>query len=184
MRKRGKKYRNVAYNYSSEAYQLATEYDYSTGRRGRTPRVKKKTVGVRAMKAKEESFIGKLKAIKVNYSMMRILIGAFIIFVYAMAIVNVLAVGSEQKNEYAVLKDELAQIKENNIYLETQLAENLDLEKVEKIAEKKLGMQKPAAHQIVYINVPKQSYTVQYAQNDNSSEAFGLTKIIEDFLED
>ena len=74
------------------------------------------------------------------------------------------------KNLYARLNE----ISENNKNLETELAKNLDLEYVEYIASSELGMQKPASHQIVHINVPKESYT---EKGQVSNEETLITKI-------
>ena len=191
MRRRGRRnYKNTAYSYSSEAYKIIPmqEYEYSAGVRRRNRRTKKKTMVARSLKAKNENFLAsalvKLKAIKANYSMMRITFSGLVVFAYAMVIVNLLAVGSMKKSELIGLENEYKVAKESNIYLKTQIAETLDLEKIEKRAEKDLGMQKPATHQIVYIDVPMQSYVVQYEKNDSAAETFGLTRIIEDLLED
>ncbi len=59
------------------------------------------------------------------------------------------------------MKAQLESIQEDNEYLRTSIEDNLDLKYIEQEAIK-LGMQKPAEYQLMKINVPKESYTVQY----------------------
>lgn len=67
-------------------------------------------------------------------------------------------------------KDELAVLKNENSVMMAELSEQMDLNKVKEIAETRLKMAKPQEYQVVYINVPKQSYTVQYAANQGDNE--------------
>lgn len=69
------------------------------------------------------------------------------------------------------LNGQLSQITEYNRYLEIELSKNLDLEYIENVAINKLGMQKPAPHQIIYISVPKESYSeTRIINSDNIFE--------------
>ncbi len=63
-------------------------------------------------------------------------------------------------------KDELATLKSQNAILEAELAEQVDLEYIKQEAINRLGMAEPQPYQIVYIDVPKDSYTIQYAADE------------------
>ena len=63
-------------------------------------------------------------------------------------------------------KDELATLKSQNAILEAELAEQVDLEYIKQEAITRLGMAEPQPYQIVYIDVPKDSYTIQYAADE------------------
>ncbi len=78
---------------------------------------------------------------------------------FALTYVTISAKVLEKKFEIQDLSAQLKEIKEVNSYLETQIAKNLDLDYIEQYASVNLKMQKPASHQIVYIDVPKESYT-------------------------
>lgn len=66
--------------------------------------------------------------------------------------------------------NELSAIKSQNATLEAELAEQIDLEYIKQEAIKRLGMAEPQPYQVVYIDVPKQSYTVQYAADENGKK--------------
>ena len=56
------------------------------------------------------------------------------------------------------LKSELSAMKKTNEQLEISIENSLNLKNVEQAAKEKLGMQKPANSQKVYINLPKKDY--------------------------
>jgi len=59
--------------------------------------------------------------------------------------------------------------------LTSKINDNTDLEYIEKEAKTRLNMTEPQPYQIVYIDVPKQSYTVQYeAEEEKNDDNFGL----------
>ncbi len=64
----------------------------------------------------------------------------------------------------------LSAIKAQNATLEAELAEQIDLEYIKQEASKRLGMAEPQPYQIVYIDVPKQSYTIQYAADETEKK--------------
>ena len=63
-------------------------------------------------------------------------------------------------------KSELDNLKQTNAILAAEITEQLDLDYIKEEAVTRLGMAEPQQYQIVYIDVPKQSYTVQYAVDD------------------
>lgn len=60
-------------------------------------------------------------------------------------------------------KGQLAELQASNAILEAELTEQIDLDFIKEQASTRLGMAEPQPYQIVYIDVPKQSYTIQYA---------------------
>lgn len=71
------------------------------------------------------------------------------------------------------LRDELSVLKSENVSLEADIANKVNLEYVETEATERLGMSEPQPYQVSYINVPKQSYSVQYdvEEEDNKTES-------------
>lgn len=59
-------------------------------------------------------------------------------------------------------KAELKSIREQNAILNAERMEEIDLEYIKREATERLNMSEPQPHQIVYIDVPKQSYTIQH----------------------
>lgn len=87
-----------------------------------------------------------------------------VVFTLSLVLLCANAVNSSYRGEIASKQAELAEIQEENQYLKTSLEDNLDLDKIEDEAEK-LGLQKPQAYQITEVQVPNESYTVQYDAN-------------------
>lgn len=67
-------------------------------------------------------------------------------------------------------RTELANLKSSNEILAAEISEQMDLDYIREQATTRLGMVEPQAYQIVYINVPKQGYTVQYAVEETVEE--------------
>lgn len=90
---------------------------------------------------------------------------AIIVLLFAGALVfmgmhvRVINEGVELRRE----KTELADLKSTNAMLQSELTEQIDLDYVKEQATTRLSMSEPQSFQVVYIDVPKQSYTVQYA---------------------
>ena len=158
-------YSNARYNYTTEAYSYAPAYDeypeYNEGTRQRRRKAKRKAKVV-YQKAEREMPMHWFKMV----------LTACVVFGFAIAILSAHAANTIQRDNILALTSELKEITENNVYLQTELTKNLDLNEVEQLASVKLGMQKPAAYQTVYINVPKEGYTVQYNDNADSNKKF------------
>lgn len=140
-------YSNSRYNYTSEAF------DYDEDIRISAPRKRKKRVAF--AKAREAAPLSLIKTY------------GTIALIFAMALVNLVAFASNSTKRDSILamQEQVAELTEENMFLENSIEEGLDLKKIENEAVK-LGLQKPAEYQIMYINVPKESYTVQYSQSD------------------
>lgn len=81
--------------------------------------------------------------------------------------VRVINEGVELRRE----KTELADLKLTNAMLQSELTEQIDLDYVKEQATTRLSMSEPQSFQVVYIDVPKQSYTVQYAADTADKES-------------
>ena len=84
-----------------------------------------------------------------------------VVFTLSLVLLCAYAVNSSYRGEISSKQAELAEIQEENQYLKTTLEDNVDLNKIASEAEK-LGLQKPQAYQITEVQVPNESYTVQY----------------------
>lgn len=87
----------------------------------------------------------------------------------------------EKKRSIQSLNSQLKQLKDKNLSLEATISESLDLEYIEKEARERLGMGKPTNPQIVYIDVPKSDYTVQYNVEEKQQKK-GLLDSIKSFI--
>jgi cell division protein FtsB len=157
------------YNYSSSAY--AYEQALSPAERAleeeRKEQLRRERVLLEGEKRK--AFSHKLKltaAIAVVFG------GCFIMM-------NSYASVTEQRIANNKLKDELAALKSENSALQADITDSVDLEYIREEAINRLGMTEPQAYQIVYIDVPKQSYNMQYSTDESSEEEFSLKSVLE-----
>ena len=81
-------------------------------------------------------------------------------------------------------KSKLEDLKSANAILEAELTEQLDMDYIKQEATERLGMSEPQPYQVVYINVPKQSYTVQHDTKETTAEASLVDKILDFFKKD
>jgi hypothetical protein len=156
---------NYVYNNSSEALELYPDYEEYTKRRRKT---------VKKPKTLERS------AERMPLSMIKVFVCVGVAFGMMVGFLNVNAANGAKSREILELREELEAINENNSYLETELNETIDLKKVEQIATTKLGMSKPQSYQIKYIDVPKESYTVQYETETKKKET--IVDVISNFF--
>lgn len=134
------------YNSSSEAYDYAPDVEYQPTRRSR--KKVKKVVNTEYISVEQED-----KILSWGFIVCASLIASLLI-----SILMVEAKIIEKRFYIGDLTAEVKSISDDNVNLETELAKNLDFDYIEKIATEELGMQKPASHQIIYIEVPKESY--------------------------
>lgn len=141
-------YYSSRYNYTSEAIDYAEDT-------GITVSHKKRKKKIAYAKAREVAPLSLLKTY------------GTIALIFTMALVNlvVFASNSTRRDKIIDMQEQVATLQEENMFLEDSIEESLDLKKIENEALK-LGLQKPAEYQIMYISVPKESYTVQYSQSE------------------
>ncbi len=139
-------YRYNRYQYETSPRKLQPEYEpikepYS---RKKTSTLKKKNTNAKPKK--------QLKShVKVVFYVLVIFASLFVIS-YRNSLIN------ESFNENEHLKTDLASIQKQNEQLKVNLENNLNLTNIQKIAEKKLGMQKLDNSQKVYVSLDKKDY--------------------------
>lgn len=82
-----------------------------------------------------------------------------IVFVCSMLYVHSYSSLRAKQTQLNTLKEEKIAIANQITSIEAQMTEKLDLDYIRERATNELGMQNPAAYQIVYIDLPKKSYT-------------------------
>ena len=161
-------YQGAQYNYSSVAYDVQpVYYPEELPLPMREPQ-------------RDRQLERELKAEKHNSVIHRMkLIGVIaVVFAGCLLTMSTYASVAEKNLELSELRDELALAKSANVTLEAEMVEEVDLAQVEKIATEELGMAKPQAYQIKYIDVPQQSYTVQYdVDSQENTPSFQLSDI-------
>lgn len=80
------------------------------------------------------------------------------------------ALVTSQRVETQRYRDKLADLKSENALLAIDVSEQMDLDTVKQIATEKLGMVEPQPYQIQYIDVPEQSYTIHYKDENQQEE--------------
>lgn len=143
------------------------------------PKVRKKRKSaIERYKNKQQIKNKALYNLKFIFTSMVILFGCITIVMVDSMILE------KQKNIKA-LTSELNNLKDENLGLKTKISEQIDLKNIEEIATKRLGMSKPSKNQMVYIDVPKSSSTVQYnVESEIKEEKTGFLKLFKEFITD
>lgn len=147
------RYNSTYNNYNQGS--LAHDYYYDTD------------IPVRKVRKRKVKHIQEKEIIQLN--MPKTIVSIAVIFTFSLALLCTYAINSSYRSEIATKQTELAKIIEENEYLKTTLEDNVDLTKVAREAEK-LGLQKPQAYQITEVQVPNESYTVQYDAKINTQD--------------
>jgi cell division protein FtsL len=188
MSRRGRKnsdkmYSKTYYSYGSEAYKYYPEVEYDRRRRRNLPierKVGKAEKYKKAMRNKTH-----YEFVKEKKGDFRICFSIGTLFTFILAFVCLFAINTQKESEINANISELKKIEEANSVLQAEIAKNINLKEIEEIAKTKLNMQKPASHQIVYINIPKQSYTVLHdTVTVKKEDDFSLTSIWNNLMGD
>ena len=164
------KYRNRMnagsyYTYGNVAYELQPEYNPYRFREEEEERRK-----AEERLAKEEARENRLSSVK--------MLGvALVLFLGCLAFMGMNVLVDNAEVSLRRQKSELENLKSANAILEAELTEQLDMDFIRTEATERLGMSEPQSYQVVYIDVPKQSYTVQHNADDVADEASLLTKV-------
>lgn len=157
--KRGTSY----YTYGNVAYELQPDY---------TPyplHEEKRRKDEQAREAKAEARERRISTTKM------ILI-SLVLFVGCIAFMGMHVLVANEEISLRKQKSELADLKASNAILEAEITEKLDMDYIKEEAIKRLGMSEPQPYQIVYIDVPRQSYTVQHADDEVQEDTSVLSK--------
>lgn len=145
---RGKRYNE--YNTTSVAYDLEPAYlpqEFEEEEKRRSIQRKKEDA---ALRRQERAYAWKVCVV---FS---------VLFVGCLVLMGSHAMVAKQRIVLEQQRQELAELKNTNAILSAELTEEVDLDSIKKEAISRLGMVEPQSYQVVYIDVPKQSYTVEY----------------------
>lgn len=160
------------YTYGNVAYELQPDY---TPYRVREEEEERRKAEVRA--AKEEARENKVSFVKM-------VAVAFVLFAGCIAFMGMHVMVDQAEVSLRKEKSNLEDLKSANAILEAELTEQLDMDYIKKEATERLGMSEPQPYQVVYINVPKQSYTVQHDAEEPSADTSLVDKILNFFKKD
>ena len=153
------------YTYGNVAYELQPDYNPYRFREEEEERRKAEERLV-----KEEARENRISSVK--------MIGvALVLFIGCIAFMGMNVLVDNAEVSLRRQKSELENLKSANAILEAELTEQLDMDFIRTEATERLGMSEPQSYQVVYIDVPKQSYTVQHNVDDVANEASLLDKI-------
>ena len=142
------------YNYTSEAF----DYDVVPAPSGKKRRTRKDKQVVYS-RVKEAAPMSLFK----TYGTIAL------IFCFVLGILCIYASNSSLRTSIVSLQDRLVATQEDNEYLRISIEDELDLDHIKSEALK-LGLQMPAEYQTVEIDVPKDSYTVQYDSAESNAK--------------
>lgn len=86
----------------------------------------------------------------------------FVVFSGSLVSLYSLSLVNSKASSIVCLQDKLESVKSDNVVLEEEISKKFDLSSTQKVAEKRLGMHRPFAYQIVHIKKPKQNYVVKH----------------------
>ena len=160
------------YTYGNVAHELQPDYSPYRFREEEEERRK-----AEERLAKEEARENRISSVK--------MIGvALVLFIGCIAFMGMNVLVDNAEVSLRQQKSELESLKSANAILEAELTEQLDMDYIKQEATERLGMSEPQSYQVVYIDVPKQSYTVQYDADDAAESASLLDKITNFFKKD
>lgn len=90
----------------------------------------------------------------------KLCIGGGLLFAVTFGFVHKTSALSARQSQLKVINTEIREVKSSINNLEAVIASSLNLDYIQQLAATKLGMSEPLPHQIVYIELPKESYTV------------------------
>lgn len=154
------------YTYGNVAYELQPDY---TPYRFREEEEERR---------KEEARLAKAEARETRISSVKMIGVALVLFLGCLAFMGMNVLVDNAEMTIRQQKNDLDNLKAANAILEAELTEQLDMDYIKQEATGRLGMSEPQPYQVVYIDVPKQSYTVQYAADDTAEDASFLAKIM------
>lgn len=140
-------YRYSRYQYETSPRKLEPEYEPI--RENYNKRKKTSTISKKASKTKQKAEIK--SHIKAIIYVLLIFTALFVIS-YRNSLIN------ESFNNNENLKTQLSAIQKENEQLKVSLENNMNLTNIEKLAEKRLGMQKLDNSQKVYVSLDKKDY--------------------------
>ncbi|NLP46275.1 MAG: hypothetical protein GX347_04410 [Epulopiscium sp.] len=163
--KRGSEY----YTYGSSAHDLGQSYISSLQIPSEVTQPQIEQESKKRQKAKQRAYQKKSILYKLQLLACTILFFAGCLIL----MVGYSAISSQQAN-IAEMTKTLQELQKKNAMIQGEIGENMDLKKLEEKATCQLGMVHPNEHQLVYIDIPQNSYTVLYQpiQSDSTETSF------------
>jgi len=163
------RYRNTMngsyYTYGNVAYELQPDYSPYRIREEEEER------------RKEEARTEKAEARENRIASVKMIAVALVLFIGCIAFMGMNVLVDNAEVSLRQQKNDLDNLKAANAILEAEMAEQLDMDYIKTEATERLGMSEPQSYQVVYIDVPKQSYTVQHNADDAAEGASILAKV-------
>ncbi|MBR2852382.1 MAG: hypothetical protein IKB91_08370 [Anaerotignum sp.] len=163
------RYRNTMngsyYTYGNVAYELQPDYSPYRIREEEEER------------RKEEARTEKAEARENRIASVKMIAVALVLFIGCIAFMGMNVLVDNAEVSLRQQKNDLDNLKAANAILEAEMAEQLDMDYIKQEATERLGMNEPQSYQVVYIDVPKQSYTVQHNADDAAEGASILAKV-------
>ena len=126
---------------------------------------------------KEEARTEKAEARENRIASVKMIAVALVLFIGCIAFMGMNVLVDNAEVSLRQQKNDLDNLKAANAILEAEMAEQLDMDYIKQEATERLGMNEPQSYQVVYIDVPKQSYTVQHNADDAAEGASILAKV-------
>jgi len=105
----------------------------------------------------------------------KMVVGILLLFSLGLIVMYRYALIAEINSKISSKEKQYEELKNENSRLKVAIENETNLSKITQVAQNELGMQKPDKYQIVYIEVPKTSFTVtseQYKDNDGKASTF------------
>ncbi|MGL4736836.1 MAG: hypothetical protein ACRCW2_05210 [Cellulosilyticaceae bacterium] len=90
----------------------------------------------------------------------KLVIGGGVLFIATFGFVHQCSKLASRQSQLKVMNAEIREVKSSINNTQSIIASSLNLDHIQELAATKLGMAEPLPHQIVYIELPKESYTV------------------------
>lgn len=159
-------YTGSYYTYGNVAHELQPDYSPYRFREEEEERRKEEARAAQA-EARENRMIS-----------VKMIAMAVVLFLGCIAFMGMNVVVDQAEVSLRQQKSELEDLRSANAILEAEMVEQLDMDYIKTEATERLGMSEPQSYQVVYIDVPKQSYTVQHNVDDAANEPSFLEKIL------
>ena len=124
----------------------------------------------------------KIKYIGINKTLFsgRAVFSIILIFICVMGLSLAFAFTTFKRSHITGLRAQLLRQEEQNAILATEISLKYDMDQIKEIAVERLGMIEPRPHQIVYIPVPRQNYSL-YNEGAEVNENEEIYSALKDF---
>ncbi|HAN09006.1 MAG TPA: hypothetical protein DCP90_00150 [Clostridiales bacterium] len=93
---------------------------------------------------------------------LNLIISVFVVFGMVAGLMTQYSSAANKQDKLKKIEQEIKLVQDNLYDAKVEVAESMDSKNVHKVATQRLGMVKAADYQIVYIDVPKENYTIKY----------------------